>query len=178
MFKQQQENSGRKSGALGYIPGLLVVLLVVAGLVMFASDELSPMGSDLGIDEDQYQALFLSNGEVYFGKLDTVDDDYLTLEDIYYLRVTPTLQQSTEVDAAGNSILVENPNEPQINLVKLGNELHGPEDRMVVPLTSVIYWENLSEDGQVSVAIEEAKEAAAEAEDEDEEESADESTEE
>jgi hypothetical protein len=37
--------------------------------------------------------------------------------------------------------------------VKLGNELHGPEDEMTIEKAQVLYWENLKPSGKVSEAI-------------------------
>ena len=38
-------------------------------------------------------------------------------------------------------------------LQKLGSELHGPEDQMVINRDQVQFWENLKDDGQVVKAI-------------------------
>ena len=138
---------------------LLKILLILAGLLVvlvLATTLLKPNHGDSGMSlvaDDKYQAVFLNNGEVYFGKITDNNKHSLVLEDIYYLRVTPTLQQSPDGTA------VQDPNQqPQINLIKLGEELHGPEDRMVVPQSSIVYWENIEADGQVSQAIITAKE--------------------
>ena len=40
-----------------------------------------------------------------------------------------------------------------ISLVKLGNEIHGPEDAMYINKSSVMFWENLKSSGQVVKAI-------------------------
>lgn len=103
---------------------------------------------------DKYQAVFLTNGQVYFGKLSNPTRDYLTLQDIYYLQVTqPPLQGSvgqTQQQATQGQ-------QPQVSLVKLGNELHGPEDEMYLSRSQVLFYENLKEDGQVVKAIREYK---------------------
>lgn len=83
------------------------------------------------VETDAHQAVFLESGQVYYGKLDILDDVYV-LRGIYYSR-----------SDLGNS-----------SLVKLGNEIHGPEDQMVIPRQGdMSFWENLRADGQVSVAI-------------------------
>ena len=124
-----------------------VLILSAAVIVILAIAFIATLGGDSEnknlVNEDLYQAVFLNNGEVYFGHLTTSDSETLVLEDIYYLRATPELQQGQEAPAT----------QPQINLIKLGEEIHGPEDRMVIPMKSVTYWENLLETGQVSQAI-------------------------
>jgi len=94
----------------------------------------------------KYQAVFLSNNQVYFGKLMNSNSQFPKLTDIYYLRVTQTLQP-------------QDPNRPQqqINLVKLGNELHGPEDAMKINRDHILFVEDLKADSQVVTAINDFK---------------------
>ena len=91
---------------------------------------------------NKYQAVFLSNNQVYFGKLYNAKSDMPTLKEIYYLQVTQVLQPKA-------------PNAPaqQINLVKLGGELHGPEDGMRINKSQILFVEDLKADSQVVSAI-------------------------
>lgn len=93
------------------------------------------------IGYEKYQAVFLDNNQVYFGKLYKSGSDYPVLRDIYYLRVNTALQP-------------QNPNTaPDINLVKLGTELHGPEDEMKINKSHILFIEDLKADSQVMKAI-------------------------
>lgn len=92
---------------------------------------------------DRWQAVFLANGQVYFGKLELSGRDYVTLTNIYYLQAPQGLQQAPAPDAAP----------PNLNLVKLGAELHGPEDRMVIAQDQVLFWEDLKDSSKVVQAI-------------------------
>lgn len=92
-----------------------------------------------------YQAVFLTNGQVYFGKLREANREYLVLEDIYYLQVSQRLQPA------------EGEPSTDITLVKLGNELHGPEDTMYIPKGQVIFWENMKADSAVVQVIDQLK---------------------
>ena len=76
----------------------------------------------------QWQAVFLTNNQVYFGHLKNYNKGYAVLKDIYYLRVTDPLQQGSP------------PQQPGINLVKLGVELHGPTDVMYIPKDKIMFW--------------------------------------
>jgi hypothetical protein len=96
------------------------------------------------VDNDKYQAVFLTNGQVYFGKVKDVNSKYMNLKNIYYLNVNQQVQPKQ-----GNSKQAQN----SISLVKLGCELHGPLDQMVINRDQVTFWENLKTDGQVSKAI-------------------------
>lgn len=93
------------------------------------------------VDGGKWQAVFLTNGQVYFGHLREANKGYAILKDIYYLRVTQQLQPPEEEP------------QQQINLVKLGDELHGPENKMYIPKNQIIFWENMRNDSPVSQAI-------------------------
>lgn len=84
------------------------------------------------IDGNAYQAVFLTNGTTFFGKLQPAGDDWFTLTDVFYLT---TSDQSA----------------PQ--LIKRGNEPQGPREPMIIPRTQVLFIENLRDDGDVVTAI-------------------------
>ena len=89
-----------------------------------------------------YQAVFLTNGQVYFGKL-SASGNFFKLTDIYYLQATQPLQQ------AGTGETPATPTQPNIQLVKLGSELHGPQDAMYIEHDKVLFWENMKDDSKV-----------------------------
>lgn len=99
------------------------------------------------VDKDKKQAVFLTNGQVYFGNINKINDDFIELRAIYYLNVS---QQVQPKDQKAN----EQQNQ-SISLVKLGCELHGPVDQMIINRDQVTFWENLKTDGQVSKAVDE-----------------------
>jgi hypothetical protein len=96
------------------------------------------------VNTNQYQAVFLNNGQVYFGHIKTLNDKYTRIDNIYYLRQNTTVQPNQSTDANANS---------NFSLVKLGCEIHGPVDEMLVNHDQVTFWENLKTDGQVAKAI-------------------------
>src|SRR3989344_3278876 len=126
-MEEAQNNSKRKK-----VVGGVAVALVLAGLA-WGVGWLPWSGTDT------YQAVFLANNQVYFGKLSNQNGKYPVLTDIYYLRVTQPLQPSQ-------------PN-PNINLIKLGDELHGPSDRMEINRDQILFVEDLKPDSQVVRAI-------------------------
>jgi hypothetical protein len=65
------------------------------------------------------------------------------MSNIYYLRVNQTVQPDSKNTNNNNDV----------SLVKLGCELHGPQDQMVINQDQVIFWENLKSDGQVAKAV-------------------------
>jgi hypothetical protein len=102
------------------------------------------------VDTDKLQAVFLNGGQVYFGRVGNLSGKYMTLYDIYYLRVNQQVQPEQEG--------ANQPSANDISLVKLGCELHGPEDAMVINREQIIFWENLKDDGQVAKAVKEYQE--------------------
>lgn len=147
--QNSQVNGGRSIKSVINSLVLVIVVVFVAWLA-FTIVNKNSNNSFLSPNPDLYQAVFLANGEVYFGHITEKSEEALILEDIYYIKVTQGLQQLSP-----EGVPVEAPQ--QLNLIKLGEELHGPEDKMYIPINSVIYWENISADGQVATAIAEAQ---------------------
>jgi len=123
-----------------------IVIILVGGLAAYA---LKSMGSGVAstIDNSKYQALFLTSGQVYFGKLQALDSGYFKLTDIYYLQSDSTSNDSDNPQQTNSDT------NANVQLIKLGNEIHGPEDEMVVAKDQVIFFENLQSSGKVSKSI-------------------------
>ncbi len=120
-----------------------VLIIATIGFTVFGGNN-SGKAESTFVNKKQMQAVFLNGGQVYFGKIGTLNTKYLSLDDIYYLRVNQQVQpnQTTSSTSAND-----------ISLVKLGCELHGPQDQMVINREQVIFWENLKDDGQVAQAV-------------------------
>lgn len=135
----------KKSSKRPLLVVITIALVIIAAVISWAVVSNSKSGVT-GIDKSKYQAVFFTNGQVYFGKLDTLNSDYLKMTDIYYLQ-----QQESE----GTS---ENPQETSadqknVQLIKLGDEIHGPEDAMVISRDQVLFYENIKDDGKVAQSI-------------------------
>jgi hypothetical protein len=134
-----------RSRGPGWLLFFIVLLAVVFGaLYYFIFNSTKP-------NTNSYQAVFLNNNQVYFGKL-SISGDWVTLEDVYYLKATDTLQQTTTADSKKPVAPAPNPGQ-KIELVKLGNELHGPEDKMFIVRDKVVFWENMKAGSKVLEAI-------------------------
>lgn len=123
----------------------VLALAVVAGLAAVVVQQRDRLGDGLfsrgiadQIDPAAYQAVFLTGGQVYFGRLVARGDHYL-IQDVFYL-------------SAGEERDAPRPDQPG-QLVKRGTELHGPRDPLIVPAEQVLFIENLRDDAQVVVAI-------------------------
>lgn len=133
----------------------VIILLVIVGAVLFRDKLFPSQGGEKNgeaMKEETlsgYQAVFLTNGQVYFGKLSDVSAAYATLKDIYYLQVTqPPLQGSAQEGQQQQA-------QPQLSLVKLGQELHGPVDEMKINRDQILFFEDIKEDGRVMQAVRE-----------------------
>lgn len=117
------------------------LLLIIATAFAFIGNK--PDSEKDNVDTTAYQAVFLNNGQVYFGKVKAINDRYITMNDVFYLTQTTTSTGTTSND---------------YTLVKLGcQQIHYPKDWMFVSRSQVTFWENLNKDGKVVKSIAEFK---------------------
>jgi hypothetical protein len=84
----------------------------------------------------EYQAVLLGDGQVYYGKVDKIDVDFLVLSDVYYFQKTT------------------GPGEAQALLIKRGREGHGP-DISYINTKYIVMVEPVKPDSQIGKAIKE-----------------------
>ena len=156
MLEENNNMMPRPSGsnAMPWVILAVVLLVFVIAGVLFR-DRLFPSSSTktATIEEQAssgYQAVFLANGQVYFGKLSGMTASYATLQDIYYLQVTtPPATDGSQLNQQ------QAEQQQQLSLVKLGEELHGPVDEMKLNRDQILFYEDIKEDGRVMQAIRE-----------------------
>ena len=116
-----------------------------------------------------YVAVFLSNKQVYFGKLNDAESVFPTLTDVFYLRVTQTLAPGTAGSAQEVSVVKDSKDakdktatpaaaaaqqlKNQLTLIKLGAEIHGPTDSIRINRDQILFVETLKDDSKVVKAI-------------------------
>jgi hypothetical protein len=83
----------------------------------------------------EYQAVFLTNGQTYFGRYYDRIGAYAKIEDVYYIQQT----QNADPDKA-----------PDTRIVRRGGELHAPSPRMLVPKSSVLFVEDLTDSSPIA----------------------------
>ncbi len=140
--------SGRKKfngRSLRIVTAILLIssALLVGAIALYLGTS-SSANQARYVDTGKYQAVFLNGGQVYFGKIRALNSKYVTLDNIYYLRVN----QQVQPNQTNSSTAAQD-----VSLAKLGCELHGPTDVMVINQSQVLFWENLKDDGQVVKAI-------------------------
>jgi hypothetical protein len=89
------------------------------------------------VDPSRYQAVFLADGRVYFGRLTDVGDLY-ELRDAFYIQEFPGEGEEAP---------------PTQQVKRLSTEFHEPEDRMLINPEFVVLIENLAPDSEVALAI-------------------------
>lgn len=119
---------------------LLVIVLVLIGVVLGGWYFLQNRSEE---NASEYSAVFLDNGQVYFGKLGLSRGGTTTLKDIFYLQTDQAVQPTS----------TKTEEQPKLSLVKLGNELHGPKDEMKINNEHILFTETLKNDGQVVKTI-------------------------
>lgn len=135
----------------GKVAAIIIVILVVLGVAGFVVGRYTNINLPWvkkSASASEWQAVFLTNGQVYFGKIAKTNSKKIILRDIYYLQVVEKPLQRTqegEVPASGT--------QQELTLIKLGNELHGPVDEMVINPDQVLLTERLKNDSRVVQAI-------------------------
>jgi hypothetical protein len=100
------------------------------------------------VDAKTVQAVFLTNDQVYFGRITSITDDTIVLTTVFY----PEEQKTGE---ATDGSATPPPAATNITLKKLGNsEFHQPIDHLVLNREHVLYWQNLRDDSRVTQGIE------------------------
>lgn len=132
---------------------IVVIAIVVAMAAIGWALWLKPSSTQGGsaIEKDKLQAVFMVGGQVYFGKLEVLDGSYMKLSQVFYV-------QSGSTSTNGDS---ENPQtataDSSMQLIKLGEEVHGPEDAMIINRDQMLFYENLKPSGKVSQLIQNYK---------------------
>ncbi len=129
------------------VAAVAVVVVVVSSLFIWSKLK-TPA---LAVDSSKYQAVFFTNGQVYFGKLQPFSSESLKLKDVYYL------QTQTGTDTDSEKLQEAATDQNNVQLIKLGDEIHGPQDEMVISKSQVLFYENLKSEGKVAQSIEQFK---------------------
>jgi hypothetical protein len=97
-------------------------------------------GAAVSTDPNRFYAVLLNNGNVYFGKLESLGTSYPVLREVFYIQ--SSVNQQTK--AVSNT------------LIKRGKELHGP-DQMIINANAIVFVEPVGPESRVAQLIEESK---------------------
>lgn len=119
-----------------FIVGITFLVGGVSGY-KYAKFEEKPVVNEASVVQNSaYQAVFLSNGSLYFGKLSGEGTSHPILREVYYFQ-------------AGQ----EQVKNVQPKLVKFGSEIQGPKDELRLNPDQIMFVQDLKDDGQVVKAI-------------------------
>lgn len=108
--------------------GALLILVLTFAFVRWWDFTLTPPWTA------RYQAVFLANGQTYFGHYRDRLGPYIKVEDAYYIQSTP----GTEPDKPAES-----------KIVRRGTELHQPEPWILIPRSALLFVEDLRPESPV-----------------------------
>jgi len=83
----------------------------------------------------EYQAVFLANGQTYFGRYYDRLGAYAKIEDVYYLQAGQATDTGGTTDA---------------RIIRRGRELHEPSSRMLVPKSAILFVEDLTDSSPIA----------------------------
>jgi len=138
---RQAPTKEKKSSKRPLAAVIIIAIVLILGVVgWYALSGKKNAGA--AIDTSKYQAVSLTDGQLYFGKLTVVNDDYLKLTNVYYLK-PQSGEDTTEAAKNTNSF----------NLIKFTDVIYGPEDEIVIAKSQVLFYENLNPEGKVAKGI-------------------------
>ncbi len=132
----------QKKGVNAWIWVIIILILIIAAVIWYAKGQgqgTPPENAQIATGD--YQAVFLDNGQVYFGKLKISKSEFFSLTDVFYLQTG-----AIGLDQTSN-----------LSLTKLGNEAHGPEDKMEINKEHILFVEDMKSDSKVVKAIQDYK---------------------
>jgi len=147
--EQDEQGPGGAYRAILWV--VLAIAILAFGYFGFVLYQNSAGQSSLpdSIEEDRYHAVFLTTNRLnYFAKVEEVGGDYVLLKDIYYLRVEQPIDR----------VPPDQPAQPEVTLVKRGNEIHNPQDTMYLNKEYILFIEPLRDNSNVVKAIAKEKE--------------------
>lgn len=145
--EEKTSNRGRKLLAKVFKALILAIIVVLVVVLAWFAKGLVTSRSSSG---EVYSAVFLTNGQVYFGKMERNTDKEIALNNVYYLQVAPDSGSTSQETL--NTL-----SQTRFNLVKLGDELHGPTDELFINRSQVIFYEYLRDDSKVVESIKNQK---------------------
>jgi len=130
-------SKGKKHGLVILVVGIIILIVLVVVLTfVFLKPAMNQISSS-------WSAVFLTNGRTYFGKIMKENTEFIALNDVYYLQV-----QQVPPSVEGEEV------QPQLSLMSVGDEIHGPENSMRINKDHVLFIEKLKANSSVVASIE------------------------
>lgn len=118
----------------------IIVVILIGGVFLVRKNYFSTK-----LDTTSYYAVFLTNGQAYFGNIKEQTRKEFVLTNVYYLQLENNNQNP------------QTQNNSNFTLVKLGSEIHGPTDEMHITNQNILFYEKLRSDSKVVDSINKLK---------------------
>ncbi len=127
---------------------VVLIILVFMVIVAFIGISLWQDGTFRNISQSirfksSYQAIFLSNGQLYFGKITEITNEYIMMDSPHFLQLAQEPGEQVEPEV-----------QPEMKLISIKDEFHKPKDFVMIEKSSVIFIEELRDVSQIADAIE------------------------
>lgn len=162
----QQVSVPQSKGKNRILTVALLIAIIIAGIgggfFYYQNYYVGDTGDQgvLGVyDSNAYHAVFMNNGNVYFGHVSSKNPDAVVLTDTHFLQVSqnPVQQQQQAVlNEEGEEVIQAQAQpqvQPELSIVKRANTLHSPDGTIEINMTNVMFIEKLTADSQVIEAI-------------------------
>ena len=126
--KSQKKNFFKK--ALFVLLGISVLFIATAMIISNTKDR----------TENTRQAVFMSSGTVYFGFVKDKSESMIEIDDVYYITSIQSLYPAQ-------------PEQEKISLIKMGNEVYKPENKILVNKDQIFAIQGITQDSQINKAI-------------------------
>jgi hypothetical protein len=116
---------------------LLVAVALYAGLAGTTTESNE-------IVAKEYQAVTLTNGQTYYGKIKALNSKYVVLTNVFYIQNNNTSPTTTTTQTPSYTLLKLDTTQPTLS-----------EDKMIINRDTVTIWENLKDTSQIVTKINE-----------------------
>jgi len=131
-FSGNKKSPSRRMGVILLVAGIIILVGIVVMLLLMV----------IPVKQTSWQAVYATNGQMYFGHIVKDNGKVLVLKDVHYL-------QMQQVAATQEG---EQPSQ-QLTVVKAGSEVYGPTGEMRINWDHIIFTQQLKADSQVIGAI-------------------------
>lgn len=103
--------------------------------------------------QSKWQAVFLTNEQVYFGHLTQYGLNYWRLDNAHYIKmvkvpVVPTISDP-KIKQEDQQPQFEN----RTSLVKIGDDIHQPENTLYIPKEQILFWQDLQNASSIAQTL-------------------------
>ncbi len=140
-FRDMRMPSRASRPKKSFLGGIILVIALML-IVGFAGYALNAKSLWMQNSKSKYHAVFLSNGQVYFGIIKDEDRENLTLENVFYVQM---VDQQVPSDKEGEAPTIKQV--PQ--LVRKGDEFYGPQNTIRINRDQITVIEELTPDSQI-----------------------------